>query len=231
MWLWKLPILVLIGGFTLFPTPLFGQDLERGEYLFDVCAGCHGLHGQGGGGGVYPRLAGLPRAYLADQLRAFKTRERLNVPMLMFANERELPERDILDLAAYAGSLSLVTRRLPTVADAIAAPAPRAPDLRTVDIPRTPGDLAAGSATYRLACARCHGRDGWGDATVPPLAGQHTRYLARQIDQFTIARRKHPEAMPLFRGRSGAEIRDLLAYLSVLADPAEASAGRQRERP
>ena len=35
-------------------------DLELGEEINEVCASCHGEFGQGGKGGEYPRLAGLP---------------------------------------------------------------------------------------------------------------------------------------------------------------------------
>jgi hypothetical protein len=46
------------------------------------------------GWGVYPRLAGLNADYLAEQLEKFKSRERGNIPMIPFANEREFPARD-----------------------------------------------------------------------------------------------------------------------------------------
>jgi cytochrome c553 len=37
-----------------------------------ACATCHGPRGEGGGEGLYPRLAGLPAAYTEAQLKAFR---------------------------------------------------------------------------------------------------------------------------------------------------------------
>ena len=223
MWIWKLRVLALVCGVAFSPTRLLGEDLERGAYLFGVCAACHGAHGEGGGAGVYPRIAGFPSAYIADQLRAFKKWERLNVAMVTFASDRELPESAILELSTYIASLTLVTRPVAPVG-ATGAALPRDSDLPGVDIPRAPGDVEVGSATYTLACARCHGPRGWGDATVPQLAGQHTRYLATQIEQYVASKRTHPETELLFSRLSDSKIQDILAYLSTLEDPGDAHA-------
>jgi len=76
-------------------------DLELGEEINETCAGCHGEYGQGSIDGEYPRLAGLTADYLARQLRNFKQRKRLNIPMLPYTNDRELPEEDLVSIAAY----------------------------------------------------------------------------------------------------------------------------------
>ena len=63
-------------------------DIEYAEEINDTCAGCHGEFGEGSIDGEYPRLAGLDEEYLASQIRHFKSRERLNIPMLPYATER-----------------------------------------------------------------------------------------------------------------------------------------------
>lgn len=73
-----LPTLIITVSSALSNEP----DLELGEEIYDTCAPCHGPFGQGGGGGVYPRLAGMTSEYIADQLRRFKERERENIPMI-----------------------------------------------------------------------------------------------------------------------------------------------------
>jgi cytochrome c553 len=207
-------LILMCGSFAplLSPTLVVGEDLERGEYLFEICAPCHGSQGQGGGGGIYPRLAGLQSEYLASQLRAFKTRVRLNIPMLMFSDDRQLPEKDILDLAAYIDSLELATRTIPV----IGAPRPAVFASRAVDISRAPENIEKGRASTASGVQSATGaKVGGGDGDVPALAGQHTRYLASRIAVFRRETRSHPEANSLFTSRSDAKFVDILAYLSI----------------
>jgi cytochrome c-type protein NapC len=58
---------------------LAGQDINT------TCAPCHGRNGQGSPDGTYPRLAGLDADYLARQLRSFKDRSRINIPMFPYS--------------------------------------------------------------------------------------------------------------------------------------------------
>jgi cytochrome c553 len=88
-------------------------DLEYGEEINETCAACHGEFGEGSLDGEYPRLAGMPVAYLARQLRLFKQRERLNIPMMPYATERELPEEDVMAVSAYLASIELPTKLPP----------------------------------------------------------------------------------------------------------------------
>src|ERR671939_1001747 len=55
--------------------------------------------------GNYPRLAGLDAGYLARQLRHFKERRRVNIPMVPYTTERELPETDVVTIAGYLSSI------------------------------------------------------------------------------------------------------------------------------
>ena len=80
------------------------MDMEYGEEINELCAGCHGEFGQGSGDGEYPRLAGMDRQYLVRQLQYFKDRSRLNIPMLPYATERELPDKDVQAVSAYLSS-------------------------------------------------------------------------------------------------------------------------------
>lgn len=74
---------------------------KTGAEKFAMCAGCHGAKGEGNG--VFPRLAGQHPAYLAAQLKNFKTGARQGGPMpAMAAN---LSEEDINAIANFAGSL------------------------------------------------------------------------------------------------------------------------------
>ncbi|MCK4676216.1 MAG: NapC/NirT family cytochrome c, partial [Gammaproteobacteria bacterium] len=88
-------------------------DMDYAEEINGTCAGCHGEFGEGTSDGEYPRLAGLDATYLAQQLRDFKARDRLNIPMTPYTTERELPEEDVVLIAAYLSQIKLKSKLPP----------------------------------------------------------------------------------------------------------------------
>ncbi len=199
-------------------------DVDYAEEINETCAACHGEYGEGKPDGEYPRLAGLPKKYIAKQLRDFKSRARLNIPMFPYATERELPEEDLLTIAAYLESIKLPTKLQPIDEtkkfDALA----RLESTRlVVNIAKLDGNIPAGERFYKKECAACHGKNGEGKATqlIPPLTGQHSEYLRRQIEKFRRAERQHdndPGDQQIFQQISDAEIYNVLSYLSVQDD-------------
>lgn len=194
-------------------------DVENGSDINQVCAACHGEFGQGGKGGEYPRLAGLPADYIAAQLRKFKARERINIPMIPYATDREVPENEVMDISAYLASIQLMNK-LPEAKEPIDAFERLQLTKRLVNIPRLEGDLEAGRKLYKWDCGSCHGRDGLGKVKfgAPPLAGQYSTYLERQIRHFRTGEREHEDAQLYFGNLSDTDIQNMLAYLSVLDD-------------
>jgi cytochrome c553 len=201
-------------------------DLDNAAEINDVCAGCHGEYGQGGKDGEYPRLAGLPAAFIAAQLDLFRARERENLAMVEHTDHRQMPDSDIRDISAFLAAIELPSRLAPvdeTAPDFNAYERLMATK-RIVQIPRAEGDPVAGGRLYDKECASCHGRDGRGrerDA-VPMLAGQYTAYLQRQVAKYIDKRRVHdpsePEADELLAAFTAEELRDIFAYLSILDD-------------
>lgn len=202
---------------SIFAAPSSAADLDLGEEIYEVCAPCHGPLGEGGGGGVYPRLAGMSESYLTLELRRFKSRARENMPMEPFTKERELPDEDLISVAAYIASLELSTH-LPKMAEDTDAYVRLQEAKKVLNIPRAPGDPEAGKAVYEEGCVRCHSRTGLGDDKNPLLAGQHTRYLRRQIELFLAGSREHKSVDILFGTLSSADIDNVLAYLSLMDD-------------
>ena len=197
-------------------------DLELGEEINETCAGCHGEYGQGSIDGEYPRLAGLTTEYIARQLRNFKQRERINIPMLPYTNERELPEEDLVSIAAYLASIQLPTK-LPPINEAEFDALKRLQaSKKVVNIAIYPGDVETGRKFYKKECASCHGKDGYGDSSkhIPQLAGQYSRYLLKQVENIRKAERFHDDAddAEIFREYSDDEIAAMLAYLATLDD-------------
>ena len=134
-------------------------DMEYAAEINETCAGCHGEHGEGSLDGEYPRLAGLNAEYLANQLRLFKSRDRLNIPMVPFTNERELPEEDVIAISHYLSSIELPSRLAPLEEDELASASfdafARLKESRAVvNIARYPGNEFAGEHFYKKGMCR-----------------------------------------------------------------------------
>ncbi|NOQ90021.1 MAG: c-type cytochrome [Gammaproteobacteria bacterium] len=212
---------------TLVKTEDKDVDIELGEEINETCAGCHGENGEGSIDGEYPRLAGMSINYLSRQLNNFKDRKRLNIPMLPYTTERELPAEDINAVVHYLQKIKLLTKLRPLEEgeaesgnfDALSR---LEAGRRMINIARYPGDIAAGKRSYTKECATCHGKnaEGGSDGFIPPLAGQHSRYIKHQIENFRKAERLHddPKDAEVFKQFGDSEIDDILAYLSVLDD-------------
>jgi cytochrome c553 len=197
-------------------------DPETGRQINGVCAACHGDSGQGGKKGEYPRLAGLDVEYLMDQLKKFKERKRMNLPMFPYTLERELPDEDIVHISAYLASIKLDTT-YPVFKDTDDALTRLLAVDKVLNIPRSEGDVDAGAKLYKNECASCHGGKGLGKRGVPMLSGQYTIYLKRQVDKFIKGERTHDEDMKdpskdVLNQLKPEEIRDILAFLTTLDD-------------
>lgn len=77
-------------------------DINKGKAKAAMCAACHGADGISMIP-MYPNLAGQKEAYLAKQLRDFKSGARKDPVMAPMA--MTLTEDDINNLAAYYASL------------------------------------------------------------------------------------------------------------------------------
>lgn len=178
-------------------------DPQRGAQLHRQCALCHGQYSQGILGGKYARMAGLPEYYLLEMIAKYKSGE-LNYPaMTVVGGLRTLSENDIASLAAYISDIDL---------DAVAP----------LDIPTAPGSVEAGEDLYQADCKTCHGRKGEGISRKesPPLRGQYTEYLLRQVEMFKKKERVHADDPDdeTFADYSAEEIRDIFAFISTLDD-------------
>lgn len=199
-------------------------DREYAEEIMDTCAGCHGEWGQGSLDGEYPRLAGFSAGYMTRQLRRFKQRKRVNIPMYPYTTERELPDEDVAVIARYLAEIELPSQLCTLNPESEFNALDRLMESkRVLNIPLHEGDQKAGAELYRRECITCHGRDGEGRVVhhTPPMAGQHSGYLKRQIGRFGRGERLHdddPEDARFFAGLDQSKINNLLAYISLLDD-------------
>ncbi len=202
------------GAFAGQPDPASGRDING------TCAACHGDLGEGGKHGEYPRLAGMSAKYIGQQLRAFRDRRRINIPMFPFTQERELSDRDIEDISTYLAAIELPTQ-MPDFKPTDDALTRLTVAMRVMQIPRAEGDVGKGALLYDKACGSCHSKDGGGRGSYPALRGQYTRYLDRQLKEFLRDGRLHEQEEPgpgLLNKFSEADLRDILAYISTLDD-------------
>ncbi len=202
-----------------FGVPGQAQNLDKGKEINSTCAGCHGEFGQGGSRGEYPRIGGQRAAYIADQLKSFRARKRVNIPMYPYTQERELPDEDIKDVAAYLASIELPTR-WPVFKETDDALTRLTLTERVMIIPRAPGDLGNGEAIYQKKCVTCHAKSGMGRGMFPMLVGQYTSYLKRQMEKYVKGERPHDEegVGGLLNALKEEDLQDILAYLTSLQE-------------
>ena len=224
-----LPLSRQILGFALclgvFPALAIEYDPDIGEEINEVCAGCHGEFGQGGKGGEYPRLAGMPAEFIIQQLELFRDRIRPNIAMVEYVDHRQMPDEDIYHISHFLQRIKLRTQleEVDETAPDFNAYERLLESKKLMQIPRAKGDIKKGLKLYKKECASCHGRDGYGDMkkSVPLLAGQYTNYLWRQVEKLRKKIRIHDVEDPdseLLDEFSDEQITDIFAWLSIADD-------------
>lgn len=201
--------LLLIAGFAALLIANIGiaaasGDAQAGKAKAAVCGACHGAAGISSIS-LNPNLAGQVPGYIAAQLKAFKTGERVNA--LMAGQSANLSDTDMADLDAYYASLSA-----------------------NVDMQMSDEDKAlaeAGAMIYRggfaergiSACMSCHGPSGHGiPKNYPRVSAQHKEYLEQQLLAYKKGERKGYNGIMwnIAFGLSELQIKQLSAYMAGL---------------
>ena len=163
-----------------------------------ACVTCHGARGEGNGFDA-PRLAGLPAGYLQKQMEDYATGLRAHEVMR--------------DVARFLDSHERVR-----VADFYAALPPQAFPFQTQ--PATDEAIAATTpALYASTCQACHGVEGVGTVTAPPLNAQPAFYLAQQLQDWQVSKRRndgHHVMLKVAQQLKPGEVRQLSLYLAQI---------------
>lgn len=157
-----------------------------------ACATCHGVRGEGNGFDA-PRLAGLPAGYLQKQMQDYATGLR--------------PHEVMRDVARFLDSHERVR-----VANHYAALPPQAMTSATQEAvaPST-------AALYAAKCQQCHGAEGVGTELGPPLNAQPAFYLAQQMQDWQVSKRRNDgnhEMLKVAQALNPGEVRQLSLYLA-----------------
>jgi cytochrome c553 len=163
----------------------------------------------------YPRLAGLPARYLAEQLRDFADGTRNNAIMAGMA--KPLTAAQITALADYYSKIEPSGSPAPLPTGAVAAEGERLA-LR--------GDWDKGIP----ACIRCHGPGAVGvGENFPPLVGQSAAYIEAQIKAWKDGTRRgdplglmHTVALRMSDAQTQAVAQWLAAQPYTLTKPTSA---------
>ncbi|MEP7207712.1 MAG: c-type cytochrome [Casimicrobiaceae bacterium] len=198
----KIPVFALLAGAsTLMNAQVIPPDIQKAAEAkaVNLCSTCHGPRGISTSP-EFPMLAAQRAGYLAAQIDAFRTRTRA--------------EKDAHDFMwGIAGGLD--EKIIPGIAAYYAAQ-PAAPG-RTAD----PTLVALGKALYDKglpdrgipACASCHGPNGEGIADFPRLAGQHAKYVAKQLAYIQALTRAAPVMHGIVKDLTPDEIQAVAAYV------------------
>ena len=181
-------------------------DAERGRNAYRVCQGCHKPNGAGLSDGTYPQLAGQHATVLIKQMADIRDGRRENPKMYPFAGKHIIDLQEIADVAAY-----LQNMKIPH------------------DNGKGPGtNLARGKELYKSDCHSCHGENGEGNEKkfYPVLAGQHYKYMLRQIINIRDGKRRNanPKMVKLVQGYSDADMEAVVDYMSRLSMPERSAA-------
>ena len=169
------------------------------EKAVNLCSTCHGPRGVSTSP-EFPILAAQRKGYLEAQIDAFRKRTRA--------------EKDAHDFMwGIAGNLD------PSIIGSIAqyyASQPPAPG-RSDD----PALVAKGKELFDKgvpergipACMACHGADAAGVADFPRLAGQHAKYVVKQLNYIQSLVRAAPVMHGIVKDLAPAEIQAVAAYV------------------
>lgn len=175
-------------------------DVENGEEAYEVCSACHLPSGAGRPDGTFPQLAGQHTTVLIKQIADIREGLRDNPIMYPFAVTLIDPQ-ELADVSAYIETL----------------PIPQ-------DNGRGPGtSLELGKKLYAENCVECHGNHGEGDTVkfYPVLAGQHYKYMLRQITDIRDGRRRNanPDMVAIVKKYSDEDLDAVVDYMSRLEWP------------
>ena len=179
-------------------------DVTNGKEAYEVCGACHLPSGAGRPDGTFPQLAGQHSTVLIKQMADIRAGLRDNPTMYPFAISLTDPQ-ELADASAYISSLCIPV------------------DHGQYEGPDAKQQVSMGKQIYEKECLNCHGKNGEGnrDKFYPVIAGQHYKYLLRQMTNIRDGKRRNanPDMVKIIKKYSDAELVAISAYQSSLEMP------------
>ncbi|MCL2020959.1 MAG: c-type cytochrome [Betaproteobacteria bacterium] len=179
-------------------------DKVNGEEAYEVCGACHLPSGAGRPDGTFPQLAGQHTTVLIKQMADIRAGLRDNMTMYPFAATLTDPQ-ELADVSAYIESLCIPL------------------DHGVYEGADAEQQIANGKALYEKECLECHGKNGEGDKAkfYPVIAGQHYKYLLRQMTEIRDGHRRNanPDMVRIIKPYTNDMLVAISAYQASLKMP------------
>ena len=179
-------------------------NAKAGEEAYEICGACHLPSGAGRPDGTFPQLAGQHTTVVIKQMADIRAGLRDNPTMYPFA-QTLTDAQELADVAAYIEKLCV-----------------------PVDHGKYEGADAAlqvskGKELYEKQCLECHGKNGEGNKEkfFPVIAGQHYKYLLRQMTEIRDGHRRNanPDMVKIIKPYTNEQLVAISAYQSSLKMP------------
>ncbi|MFA5241148.1 MAG: c-type cytochrome [Sulfuricella sp.] len=179
-------------------------DVKAGQEAYEVCGACHLPSGAGRPDGTFPQLAGQHTTVVIKQMADIRAGLRDNPTMYPFA-QTLTDAQELADVAAYIEKLCIpVDHGKYEGADAAM-------------------QVAKGKDLYEKQCQECHGKNGEGNKEkfYPVIAGQHYKYLLRQMTEIRDGHRRNanPDMVKIIKPYTNEQLVAISAYQSSMTMP------------
>ncbi len=182
-------------------------DAKNGRETYEVCGACHLPSGAGRPDGTFPQLAGQHSTVLIKQIADIREGLRDNPTMYPFAKEAMVQPQELADTAAYIETLCVPL------------------DHGKYEGADADKQVADGKVLYEKECQTCHGANGQGDKEkfYPVIAGQHYKYLLRQMTEIRDGKRRNanPDMVKIIKNYNDQQLVAISAYQASLTMPGQ----------
>lgn len=179
-------------------------DAKNGKDVYEVCGACHLPSGAGRPDGTFPQLAGQHTTVLIKQMADIRAGLRDNPTMYPFASTLT-DAQELADAAAYIQGLCIPADHGKYEGKDVAL------------------QVSQGKELYEKQCKECHGANGEGNKEkfYPVIAGQHYKYLLRQMTEIRDGKRRNanPDMVKVIKPYTNEQLVAISAYQSSLVMP------------
>lgn len=179
-------------------------NAKDGSEGYEICGACHLPSGAGRPDGTFPQLAGQHSTVLIKQMADIRGGQRDNPTMYPFAKEL-VDAQELANVAAYIESLCIPL------------------DHGKYEGPDAAEQVATGKTMYEKECADCHKKSGEGDKAkfYPVIAGQHYKYLLRQMTDIREGKRRNanPDMVKIIKKYDDKQLVAISAYQASMSMP------------